>query len=112
MTLTGFTRDFAPDQSRLNRPFTVDRRVYWAEGPTLDGKPLATGFGVAVGAQGFENTITQLPAGARTSISVEAVRHGLAGCPAWERDFLVLEEHLPAGTTLVEGSIRSQAGHR
>ncbi|HWE36329.1 MAG TPA: hypothetical protein VG406_07125, partial [Isosphaeraceae bacterium] len=111
VTLTGFTRDFAPDQDRHDRAFTVDRRVYWAPAPAFDGKPLATGFGVAVNAQGFENTITQLPVGGRTSISVEASRHGVDGRPAWERDFLVLEEHLPAGTTLVEGSVRSQANH-
>jgi len=112
VTLTGFTRDFAPDQDRHGRAFTVNRRVYWAEAPSLDGRPLATGFGVAVNAQGFENTITQLPVGARTSISVEATRNGTDGRPAWERDFLVLEEHLPAGTTLVEGSVRSQASHQ
>ena len=34
-----------------------------------------------------------------------------AGQPAWERDFLILEEHLPAGTTLVEGSVQSQAAY-
>ena len=32
-----------------------------------------------------------------------------ANVPEWERDFLVVEEHLPAGTTLIEGSVQSQA---
>ncbi len=111
VTLTGFTRDFAPDQDRHDRPFTIDRRNYWAPAPVLDGRTLATGFGVAVNASTFENTITQLPVGARTSISIEASRHVGNSRQPWERDFLILEEHLPAGTTLVEGSIRSQAGH-
>jgi len=111
VTLTGFTRDFAPDQDRHGRGFTVDRRVYWAPAPALDGTPLPTGFATAVNARGFENTITQLPVGVRTSVSVEASRQGVDGRPAWERDFLVLEEHIPAGATLVEGSVRSQASH-
>ncbi len=29
VTMTGFTRDFGPDQDRANRPAWVDRRVYW-----------------------------------------------------------------------------------
>ena len=29
--------------------------------------------------------------------------------PEWERDFLVVEEHLPAGTTLIEGSVQTSA---
>ena len=29
--------------------------------------------------------------------------------PTWERDFLVVEETLPAGTTLIEGSVRPRA---
>ena len=30
--------------------------------------------------------------------------------PAWDREFLVVEETLPAGTTLIEGSVQSDAG--
>ena len=61
VTLTGFTRDFGPDQDRANRPFVIDRRVYLPADPELDGKVLPTGFGVAVNAQDFENTVTQVP---------------------------------------------------
>ncbi len=32
-----------------------------------------------------------------------------ANTPEWERDFLVVQEHLPAGTTLIEGSVHTQA---
>jgi uncharacterized protein YfaS (alpha-2-macroglobulin family)/tetratricopeptide (TPR) repeat protein len=111
VTLTGFTREFGPDQDRANKPFGVHRRVYWADTPTLDGKPLSAGFTAAVHPQTFENTVTQAPLGGKVSISVEAWRDQPAGQPSWERDFLVLKEYLPAGTTLVEGSVNSQAGH-
>ncbi len=111
VTLTGFTREFGPDQDRANKPFGIHRRVYWADTPSLDGKPLAAGFSTAIHPQVFENTVTQAALGGKVPISVEAWRDQPAGQPSWERDFLVLKEYLPAGTTLVEGSVSSQAGH-
>ena len=50
-TLTGFTRDFKPDQDPDRIEFaTIQRRVYYPAPPELDGKVLNTGFGVAVNA--------------------------------------------------------------
>ena len=67
ITLTGFTRDFGPDQDARGKPFDVHRRVYWADTPTFDGKPLAHGFSVARDAQTFENLVTQAPFGGKGS---------------------------------------------
>jgi TolA-binding protein len=111
VTLTGFTRDFGPDQTPVNRPFLVSRRVYHPAEPELDGKPLPSGFGVAVNPQYFENTVTQVALGGRARVLIDAHRIQRAGQPAWEREFLILKETLPAGTTLVEGSVQSQASH-
>ena len=111
VTLTGFTREFGPDQDRANKSFGIHRRVYWADTPTLDGRPLAAGFTAASRPQTFENTVTQAALGGKVPISVEAWRDQPDGQPSWERDFLVLTEYLPAGTTLVEGSVNSQASH-
>ncbi|MEO6808597.1 MAG: MG2 domain-containing protein, partial [Isosphaeraceae bacterium] len=111
ITLTGFTRNFEPDQTPANRPFVIQRRVYRPAEPELDGKTLPSGFGVAVNPTHFENTISQLPQGGRARVAIDAYRVQRAGQPAWERDFLVLEEHLPAGSTLVDGSIQSPASH-
>lgn len=110
-TLTGFTRDFRPDQDRAGRPFMIDRRVYLAAEPEFEGKTLPTGFGVAVNAKYFENKVSQVVLGGRTRVMVEASRYVDGHKPAWERDFLVVEEHLPAGATLVEGSVQSSAQH-
>ena len=66
---------------------------------------------MAVNARHFENTVTQVALGGRARVQIDAYRDQPAGQPAWERDFLILEEHLPAGTTLVEGSVQSQASH-
>ncbi|HEX8201838.1 MAG TPA: alpha-2-macroglobulin family protein, partial [Isosphaeraceae bacterium] len=111
VTLAGFTRDFKPDQDPANRPFVIQRRAYLAADPELDGKTLPSGFAVAPGTRPFENPVTQVALGRRARVQISAARSQPAGQPAWERDFLVLEEHLPAGATLVEGSVQSQASH-
>jgi uncharacterized protein YfaS (alpha-2-macroglobulin family)/TolA-binding protein len=111
VTLTGFTRDFGPDQDRANRSFLVHRRVYFPANPEYHGKPLPTGFGVAINPNHFENTITQLALGGRARVHIDSYRVVPQNQPAWERDFLVLEEHLPAGATLIEGSVQSNGSH-
>ena len=109
--LTGFTRDFKPDQVANGRAFAISGRHYGPADPEFDGKILPVGFGVSVNAQGFENTVTQIPLGGRARIRIDSWRVQPAGQPAWDRDFLILEEHLPAGTTLVEGSVQTQAAY-
>jgi alpha-2-macroglobulin len=109
VTLTGFTRDFGPDQNRAGRSFSILSRDALAAEPELDGKPLATGFGVAVNPEVFVNKVTQVGLGGRARVAIDASRVAPARRPAWERDFLILEDHLPAGATLVEGSVQSQA---
>src|SRR5579864_8124707 len=109
VTLTGFTRDFAPDQNRANRQLLVDRRVYEPAAPELDGKVLPAGFSVAVNASYFENHITQVALGGRARVALQVNRYNPPGRPAWESDFLIVEEHLPAGTTLIDGSVQTTA---
>jgi tetratricopeptide (TPR) repeat protein len=109
VTLTGFTRDFGPDQARTNRSALIWRRDYLAAEPEHDGKTLPTGFSVAVNARGFENKVSQVATGGRARVVIDASRDDQANVPDWERDFLVVEEHLPAGATLIEGSVQSQA---
>ena len=109
VTLTGFARDFAPDQVPAGRPALIRRRAYFAADPELDGKPLPTGFDAVVHPQRFENVVTEIPVGGRARVVIDAERPVFDDQPAWRRDPLILEEHLPAGTTLVEGSVRSPA---
>ena len=109
VTLTGFTRDFAPDQNRANRSAIISRRVYMPAEPELDGKMLPIGFGVAVNATPFENHVKQVALGGRARVDVDAFRVVPANQPEWERDFLVVQEYLPAGVTLIEGSVQTSA---
>jgi uncharacterized protein YfaS (alpha-2-macroglobulin family)/TolA-binding protein len=109
VTLTGFTRDFAPDQSRTSKVAFVDRRVYHPSAPELDGKVLDVGFGVAVNPTPFENIATQVALGGKARVVIDAWRNLPANTPEWERDFLIVEEHIPAGATLIDGSVKSSA---
>ncbi|MFO0889672.1 MAG: tetratricopeptide repeat protein [Isosphaeraceae bacterium] len=109
VTMTGFTRDFGPDQDRANRPAWVDRRVYWPAPPELDGKALPVGFGVAVNPATFENVASQVALGGKARVGLVVWRNVPDTTPEWERDFLVVEEPLPAGTTLIEGSVETSA---
>jgi tetratricopeptide (TPR) repeat protein len=108
-TLAGFTREFAPDQDRTGRVAWIDRRVYHPASPELDGKVLPVGFGVAVNPNTFENVATQVGLGGKARVAVTAFRNIPWNVPEWERDFLVVQDRLPAGTTLIEGSVNTQA---
>ncbi|WP_156512722.1 MG2 domain-containing protein [Planctomyces sp. SH-PL62] len=109
VSLTGFTREFGPDQARDGRPAWIERRVYWPAPPELDGKALPTGFGVAVNPSTFENVATRTTLGGKARVGLTVWRNIPGDTPEWERDFLIVEERLPAGTTLIEGSVVSSA---
>ncbi|QEH33600.1 Outer membrane protein assembly factor BamD [Aquisphaera giovannonii] len=109
VTMTGFSRDFGPDQDRTNRPAWVDRRVYWPAPRELDGKVLPSNFSVAVNPSTWENTISQVPLGGKSRVGLVVWRNVPDTTPEWERDFLVVEEQLPAGTTLIAGSVITSA---
>ncbi|MDR3619857.1 MAG: MG2 domain-containing protein [Paludisphaera borealis] len=109
VSMTGFTREFGPDQDRQNRPAWVDRRVYWPAPPELDGKTLPAGFGSAVNPTTFENIATQVALGGKARVGLTVWRNVPADTPDWDRDFLVVEERLPAGTTLIENSVQTSA---
>ncbi len=109
VTLTGFTRNFDQKKDAQQLPFGIHRRVYWAPEPSLEGRPLPQGFGVAVNPKTYENTSTQISPGTRITVSLEGWRNQPTDQPVWERDGLVLEEQLPAGTSLVEGSVETLA---
>ena len=107
--LSGFTREFGPDQERAERVAWVDRRAYFPAAPELDGKPMPTGFSVTVNPTPFENLATQVGLGGRARVSLNVYRNIPYNTPEWERDFLIVQEYLPAGTTLIEGSLSTQA---
>ena len=111
VTMTGFSRDFKPDQSNENRAFLVTQHIFQPAPAELDGKSLPVGFNVAVGASYFENWAHQVEHGGKVRVRLDTHRVYHAGQQPWERDFLILEDHLPAGGMLVEGSVQTSASH-
>ena len=109
VTLTGFTRDLKPDQNFANRSAVINHRVYLPAEPELDGKTLPTGFGVTVNPTTFQNHVSQVAVGGRARVEIVASLVQPGNRPEWERDFYVIEEHLPAGATLIEGSVQTTA---
>ncbi len=109
VTMTGFTREFGPDQDQNNRPAWIERRVYWPAPAELDGRVLPSGFSVAERPVPFENVASQVALGGKARVALTAWRTFSSSTAEWERDFLVVEEHLPAGTTLIEGSVQTTA---
>lgn len=107
--LTGFATEFGPDQDRKNRGFIVRDRKYLAATPEFDGRPLPVGFGAALNAEPFVNKVTQAGLGGRAAVEVDLAAFKFPGQAPWDNDFLVVEEYLPAGTSLVEGSVQSSA---
>ncbi len=109
VTMTGFVGDFGFLQARKDKPFAVAGRAYLAADPELDGKTLPTGFSRVVNAVPFTNKVGQVAQGGRARVRIDLESRPQAGQSPWERDFLVVQETLPAGSTLIEGSIRSTA---
>ena len=58
--MTGFARDFAPEQKRDGKRYQIGDRSYLPADPELDGKALPTGFSVAINPTYFTNKITQV----------------------------------------------------
>jgi uncharacterized protein YfaS (alpha-2-macroglobulin family)/TolA-binding protein len=107
VTMAGFTRDFGPDQNRLNRSAIIYQRTYGPADPELEGKVLPTGFAVAVNATYFQNKVTQVALGGRARVEIHSGRVVPENQPSWEGEYLILEEPIPDGTTLVEGSVQT-----
>ena len=110
VTLSGITRDFAAERGQREpaRPATIRRRVYLAVPPEFDGRPLSTGFATVIHATPFENGATQVPRGGRIRVEIDAGRDTTAG-RSGPGEPLVLHEYLPAGTSVVPGSVQTSA---
>jgi len=100
--LTGFSSEFGKGD---DLPYRISTRRYEPPAPEYKGRPLQTGFSVARDYQYFYNEVSQLPAGNLARVTLYHYRTGNPPRSAVEDDFLVIEDTLPAGATVVEGSI-------
>jgi len=109
VAMTGFARDFAPEQKRDGKRFRIQERSYLPADPELDGKALPTGFSVAINPSTFTNKVTQVAQGGRAKVRIVPAVDGPLTPDSRDREFLVVEETLPAGSTLIEGSVQTSA---
>ncbi len=74
----------------------------------LDGKTVERGFSILRGSyRSFRNQLQHLPVGRRGHIELVVRRHHIpANTPDQQLEYLVVSESLPAGVTVVEGSVR------
>ncbi len=106
--LTGFTRDFTPYQNRNGRLFYVQDRRYEPAQPVFEGQTLATGFNsVQPPYRTFRNLASQVALGDRVRVTLDAYTT-YRRVTQTDR-VLVIEEPHPSGTTIVDGSVQSNA---
>jgi alpha-2-macroglobulin len=73
----------------------------------LDGQVVPRGFNIATGEPAnFRNPLTQLPVGDKAEITLQVDRRNVRGTKDEQLDYLVVSEPLPAGSVVLEDSIR------
>ncbi len=83
------------------------RRTYEPAPREFDGRELPRGFAAVAGSYTpFRNPLTQLPIGRRGLVELRVWRHDAAQWPDDRLEYLVVREPLPAGTQVVESSVR------
>ncbi len=86
------------------KDWKVDRRYEPAK-RMFDGREVPRGFGVVSGSySSFTNLLTQLPVGRRGEVTLSPRRYVSSGSDQ-RFDYLVLTESIPAGCSVLEGSV-------
>ncbi|GAA5509961.1 tetratricopeptide repeat protein [Novipirellula caenicola] len=104
--LTGFV---SADQIKNSTKQWSVRRVYEPAQKQIDGRDVPRGFAVVSGNyRSFTNPLTQLPVGDRGVVTLMPRRHYVTNRNAEKYDYLVLTEPIPAGCSVVDGSVSGQ----
>ncbi len=101
IAMTGFSSEM--QHERRDR-FYVDDRYYMPPPPEYKGRAVQTGFSVCRDYRFFRNIITQVSQGSVAHVLVDVQRRYDSRKPE-EDDYLILEESIPSGTTVLENSI-------
>ncbi|GAA4459983.1 tetratricopeptide repeat protein [Novipirellula rosea] len=104
--LTGFVS--ADKIKSSTKQWTVSR-IYEPAPKQLDGRDVPRGFGVVNGSyRSFTNALTQLPVGQRGVVTLNPRRHHVTNRTGEKYDYLVLTEPIPAGCSVLDGSVSGQ----
>ncbi|MDP2898061.1 MAG: alpha-2-macroglobulin family protein, partial [bacterium] len=101
VAMTGFSTEM---QHERRDKFYVDNRYYMPPSPEYKGRAVQTGFSVCRNYRFFRNIITQVGQGSVAIVEVDLQRSYDDRTPE-ENDYLILEESIPSGTTVLANSI-------
>ena len=107
--LSGFSRDYGPDQKPEGKRLVIAERKTLAADPELDGRSLPTGYNVGINPDQSDNLVSMLPEAQRAKRRIRIERRGQEISPN-RGNLVVIEEPLPSGTRVVAGSITSSSG--
>jgi alpha-2-macroglobulin len=98
---------FVPtDQLKSTDPDLTVKREYYPAERMFNGKPVPRGFGVLTGSyKTFTNPFTQVPVGERGEVVLRMYRRNISSDPGRHNEPLVVVEPIPAGCTVLEGSV-------
>ncbi len=101
--LTGFVA--ADKITSTTKTWTVSRRYEPAQ-QIFDGRTVPRGFNVVNGSyRSFANPLTQIPVGERGEVTLFPRRHEVTSRAGEQYDYLVLTEPIPAGCSVLDGSV-------
>tara|TARA_R110002073_G_scaffold69905_2_gene173173 strand:- start:1750 stop:10116 length:8367 start_codon:yes stop_codon:yes gene_type:complete len=104
--LTGFVS--ADKIKSSTKQWTVSR-IYEPAQKQIDGRDVPRGFDVINGSyRSFTNALTQLPVGERGVVTLNPRRHYVTNRTGEKYDYLVLTEPIPAGCSVLDGSVSGQ----
>jgi len=109
--LTGFSAEMANPPGREARAW-ANAREYLTMAPEYKGRAVAVGFGCIHGPYTYwRNKVSHLRVGSRTHVELNVSRHYGSGGAQGEPGYLLVREHLPAGASVLEDSIRGGCDH-
>lgn len=106
VTLSGFSRQFPnPDGTRNNVVDCRDRRI---APPLLEykGRVVPVGFSVAEDHKEFFNEATNVPVASVVEVSIPVWRRDKSDNDAGDRDYVIVQETIPAGFRLLTDTIQ------
>jgi len=101
IAMTGFSSEMKHER---RDKFYVNERHYMPPPPEYKGRAVRTGFSVCRNYRFFRNGLTQFSQGSVAHVLVDLERRYDRRKPE-EDDYLILEESIPSGTTVLENSI-------
>ncbi len=108
VTLSGFARRFPKPEDVKTGLVRMDHRRIFPPPLEYHGRVVPAGFSVAHHYESFFNTARNVPVGNVVDVNVSLWRYGRWENQAGDRDYLIVQEHIPAGFRLLTDSVAGE----